>query len=180
MRGYVMSTLRRERLLDELVEAYIDRRETCARVNDTYRSRVSERGLCGRVALRVVLHGSGFEGMRPAPAAEALDRGALRSSAAAIIELVLPDGDGVDVCRRLREGNTMPVILLTIVVLQRLISHDRLQPPVLTLQLLQPPGLIGLRPAVLVAPPVRGRLGHLQRLGHLRDRLALPEPPVGL
>jgi hypothetical protein len=30
MRRYVMNTLKRERLVDELVEAYIDWRETCA------------------------------------------------------------------------------------------------------------------------------------------------------
>jgi two-component system KDP operon response regulator KdpE len=48
-------------------------------------------------------------------ATEALDRGALRLPAAAIIELVLPDGDGVDVCRRLREWSAMPVIMLSAV-----------------------------------------------------------------
>src|SRR4029077_8662908 len=47
--------------------------------------------------------------------AEALDRGALRLPTAAIIELVLPDGDGVEVCRRLREWSAMPVILLSAV-----------------------------------------------------------------
>ena len=46
----MMNTLRRERLVDELVEAYIDWRETCARVNDTYRSWASETGPCGRAA----------------------------------------------------------------------------------------------------------------------------------
>ena len=45
-----MNTLKRERLVDELVEAYIDWRETCARVNDTYRSWASETGPCGRAA----------------------------------------------------------------------------------------------------------------------------------
>jgi hypothetical protein len=34
----MMNTLRRERLVDELVEAYVDWRETCDRVNDAYRS----------------------------------------------------------------------------------------------------------------------------------------------
>ena len=50
--------------------------------------------------------------------AEGADRGALRLPAAAIIELVLPDGDGVEVRRRLREWSTMPVILLSIVVVR--------------------------------------------------------------
>src|ERR1700749_4259738 len=39
MRRYTMNTLRQERLVDELVEAYIDWRETCARVNDALRGR---------------------------------------------------------------------------------------------------------------------------------------------
>jgi hypothetical protein len=33
-----MGTLRRESLVDELVDAYADWRETCARVSDAYRS----------------------------------------------------------------------------------------------------------------------------------------------
>ena len=66
-------------------------------------------------ALRVVLHGAGFEVDATRTAAEALDRGALRLPSAAIIELVLPDGDGVEVCRRLREWSAMPVILLSAV-----------------------------------------------------------------
>jgi two-component system, OmpR family, KDP operon response regulator KdpE len=66
-------------------------------------------------ALRVVLHCAGFEVDATRRAAEALDRGALRLPAAAIIELVLPDGDGVTVCRRLREWSAMPVILLSAV-----------------------------------------------------------------
>ena len=53
MRRYVMNTLKRERLVDELVEAYIDWRETCARVNDTYRSWASETGPRGRVAFEL-------------------------------------------------------------------------------------------------------------------------------
>ena len=66
-------------------------------------------------ALGVVLHGAGFEVEATRTAAEALDRGALSVPAAAIIELVLPDGDGVEVCRRLREWSAMPVILLSAV-----------------------------------------------------------------
>jgi two-component system KDP operon response regulator KdpE len=66
-------------------------------------------------ALRVVLHGAGFEVDATRTAAEALDHGALSRPAAAIIELVLPDGDGVEVCRRLREWSAIPVILLSAV-----------------------------------------------------------------
>jgi two-component system KDP operon response regulator KdpE len=66
-------------------------------------------------ALRVVLHGAGFEVDATRTAAEALDRGALSLPTAAIIELLLPDGDGVEICRRLREWSAMPVILLSAV-----------------------------------------------------------------
>jgi DNA-binding response OmpR family regulator len=66
-------------------------------------------------ALRVVLRGAGFEVDATRSAAEALDRAALRLPTAAIIEVVLPDGDGVEVCQRLREWSAMPVILLSAV-----------------------------------------------------------------
>jgi two-component system KDP operon response regulator KdpE len=66
-------------------------------------------------ALRVVLHGAGFEVDVTRSAAQALDRGALCLPTAAIIELALPDGDGVELCRRLREWSAMPVILLSAV-----------------------------------------------------------------
>ena len=66
-------------------------------------------------ALRFVFHEAGFEVDVTRTAGEALDCGRLRLPAAAIIELVLPDGDGVEVCRRLREWSAMPVILLSAV-----------------------------------------------------------------
>ena len=46
----MMNTLRPKRLVDALVEAYVDWRETCACVNDAYRSWASERGPWGSVA----------------------------------------------------------------------------------------------------------------------------------
>ena len=64
-------------------------------------------------ALRAVLHGAGFEVDATRTAAEALDRAALRVPAAAVIEFMLPDSNGVQVCRRLREWSTLPVILLS-------------------------------------------------------------------
>jgi hypothetical protein len=53
MRRHMMDTLSRERLVDELVEAYIDWRATCARVKDAYRSWAGETGPCGRVAFEL-------------------------------------------------------------------------------------------------------------------------------
>jgi two-component system KDP operon response regulator KdpE len=64
-------------------------------------------------ALRVVLRGAGFEVDETRTGKAVLDRAALRAPDAAIVELVLPDGDGVQVCRRLREWSAMPLIVLS-------------------------------------------------------------------
>ncbi len=66
-------------------------------------------------ALRVILHDAGFEVDPAATATEALDRAALRAPQAAIIDLVLPDGDGVEVCRQLRAWTSVPIIVLSAV-----------------------------------------------------------------
>ena len=50
-------------------------------------------------ALKVVLREAGFEAVPAETAAEALDAAAVRPPDAAIIDLVLPDGDGIEVCR---------------------------------------------------------------------------------
>jgi two-component system, OmpR family, KDP operon response regulator KdpE len=66
-------------------------------------------------ALRVVLREAGFEAVPAETASEALDRAAVRPPDAAIVDLVLPDGDGVEVTRRLREWSQMPIIVLSAV-----------------------------------------------------------------
>ena len=66
-------------------------------------------------ALRVILRDAGFEVDPAATAAEALDKAAVRPPDAAIIDLVLPDGDGIEVCRQLREWSEMPIIVLSAV-----------------------------------------------------------------
>ena len=66
-------------------------------------------------ALRVILRDAGFEALPAAGAEEALDVAAVQRPDAAIVDLVLPDGDGVEVCRRLREWSAMPVIVLSAV-----------------------------------------------------------------
>jgi hypothetical protein len=50
VRGYRVDMLSRERLVDQLLEAYVDWREACARVDDAYRFWVGESGGRGRVA----------------------------------------------------------------------------------------------------------------------------------
>jgi CheY-like chemotaxis protein len=64
-------------------------------------------------ALRVVLRDAGFRVQATASAEDALDAAALRPPAVAIVELALPDADGVDLCRQLREWSAIPVIVLS-------------------------------------------------------------------
>jgi two-component system KDP operon response regulator KdpE len=64
-------------------------------------------------ALKVVLRDAGFEVVATATAEEALDAAAVHPPEAAIIDLVLPNGDGVDVCRSLRKWSDMPIIVLS-------------------------------------------------------------------
>jgi two-component system KDP operon response regulator KdpE len=66
-------------------------------------------------ALRVILRDAGYEALPASSGEEALDVAALRQPEAAIIDLVLPDIDGVEVCRRLREWSEMPIIVLSAV-----------------------------------------------------------------
>jgi two-component system, OmpR family, KDP operon response regulator KdpE len=66
-------------------------------------------------ALRVILRDAGFEAVPAETAEEALDAVAVRPPDAAIIDLVLPDLDGVELCRRLREWSEMPIIVLSAV-----------------------------------------------------------------
>ncbi len=64
-------------------------------------------------ALRVILRDAGFEALPASTAEEALDVAAVNRPDAAIIDLVLPDGDGIDLCRRLREWTDIPLIVLS-------------------------------------------------------------------
>jgi two-component system KDP operon response regulator KdpE len=66
-------------------------------------------------ALKVVLREAGFETLPAYTAAEALDVASLHPTDAAIIDLVLPDDSGIEVCRRLREWSEMPIIVLSAV-----------------------------------------------------------------
>jgi two-component system KDP operon response regulator KdpE len=66
-------------------------------------------------ALRVVLRDAGYEVVPAETGEEALDRLAVRPADAAILDLMLPGIDGVEVCRRLREWSQIPVIVLSAV-----------------------------------------------------------------
>jgi len=64
-------------------------------------------------ALKVVLREAGFAVEPTATAREALDAAAVRPPDAAVIDLMLPDGDGIDVCRQLRSWSRMPILVLS-------------------------------------------------------------------
>jgi two-component system KDP operon response regulator KdpE len=64
-------------------------------------------------ALKVILRDAGFETVPATTAEEALDLAAVKPPDAAIIDLVLPDGDGVEVCREIRRWSRMPIIVLS-------------------------------------------------------------------
>jgi two-component system, OmpR family, KDP operon response regulator KdpE len=66
-------------------------------------------------ALGTILRGAGFDVDTAATAAGALAAAAARPPAAVILDLVLPDGSGTDVCRELRTWTEAPIIVLSAV-----------------------------------------------------------------
>ena len=65
--------------------------------------------------LRVILGEAGFEVVTAASAEEALDAASEGPPDAAILDLLLPDGDGVAVTRSIREWSEMPILVLSAV-----------------------------------------------------------------
>jgi two-component system, OmpR family, KDP operon response regulator KdpE len=66
-------------------------------------------------ALQTNLRGAGYEVFTATTAAAALAEAAARQPDAVILDLVLPDGNGTDVCRELRTWTSVPVIVLSAV-----------------------------------------------------------------
>jgi two-component system KDP operon response regulator KdpE len=66
-------------------------------------------------AMRVILREAGFEVATAGTVEDALDALALHPPDAAILDLILPDGNGVDICRSIREWSEMPIIVLSAV-----------------------------------------------------------------
>jgi two-component system, OmpR family, KDP operon response regulator KdpE len=66
-------------------------------------------------AVKVVLRQAGFDTIMAGSVQEALDQAAVQHPDAAILDLLLPDGDGVEVCRELRTWSAMPIIVLSAV-----------------------------------------------------------------
>ena len=66
-------------------------------------------------ALRTTLRAAGYDVETAATAGEALAAAAAHPPEAVILDLVLPDGNGTDVCRELRGWSEAPVIVLSAV-----------------------------------------------------------------
>jgi two-component system KDP operon response regulator KdpE len=66
-------------------------------------------------ALKVILRDAGFEALPAETGEQALDLASVRPPDAAILDLVLPDIDAVEVTGRLREWSRMPIIVLSAV-----------------------------------------------------------------
>jgi two-component system KDP operon response regulator KdpE len=66
-------------------------------------------------ALRVILRDAGYEAVPAGTGEEALDLAAVKPPEAAILDLMLPDLDGVELTRRLREWSQMPILVLSAV-----------------------------------------------------------------
>jgi two-component system KDP operon response regulator KdpE len=66
-------------------------------------------------ALRTSLRGAGYEVETADTAEHALAAAAMRPPEAVILDLVLPDGTGTEVCRELRMWSSAPVIVLSAV-----------------------------------------------------------------
>ena len=66
-------------------------------------------------ALKVILREAGFDTLVAETVQEALDRAATTPPDAAILDLVLPDGTGIEICRSLREWSAMPILVLSAV-----------------------------------------------------------------
>ena len=66
-------------------------------------------------ALKVILRDAGYEAVTASSGEEALDAAAVKPPEAAILDLMLPDIDGVELTRRLREWSKMPIVVLSAV-----------------------------------------------------------------
>jgi two-component system KDP operon response regulator KdpE len=66
-------------------------------------------------ALQMKLRGAGYAVDTASTAQEALMKAGMRPPEAIVLDLLLPDGRGTDVCRELRRWNTAPILVLSAV-----------------------------------------------------------------
>jgi len=67
-------------------------------------------------ALQLKLRGAGYAVETAATAQEALTEAAMRPPEAIILDVLLPDGSGTDVCRELRSWSAVPILVLSAVM----------------------------------------------------------------
>jgi two-component system, OmpR family, KDP operon response regulator KdpE len=65
--------------------------------------------------LKVILRGAGYAVETASTKQEALDSVSVRPPDAVVLDLVLPDGSGVDVCLEIRSWSTLPIVVLSAV-----------------------------------------------------------------
>jgi two-component system, OmpR family, KDP operon response regulator KdpE len=66
-------------------------------------------------ALKVILRGAGFATQQAESKREALDAVSIRPPDAMVLDLILPDGSGVEVCEEVRRWSGLPIIVLSAV-----------------------------------------------------------------
>jgi two-component system KDP operon response regulator KdpE len=66
-------------------------------------------------ALKVILRGAGYATQQAESKREALDAVSIRPPDAMVLDLVLPDGSGVEVCEEVRNWSALPIIVLSAV-----------------------------------------------------------------
>jgi len=66
-------------------------------------------------ALETILEGAGYEVDTAASGADAIARAALRPPDAVVLDLVLGDRSGIEVCRELREWTQAPILIVSVV-----------------------------------------------------------------
>ncbi len=65
--------------------------------------------------LKVILRAAGYDVRAAATKQEALDAVAVRAPDALVLDLVLPDGSGVEVCEEVRRWSRLPILVLSAV-----------------------------------------------------------------
>jgi two-component system KDP operon response regulator KdpE len=66
-----------------------------------------------RRALELILRDAGYQVLIAATGEEALDVAAVSGPHLAIVDLLLPDQHGIELCRRLREWTAIPILILS-------------------------------------------------------------------
>ncbi|MFL5867735.1 MAG: response regulator transcription factor, partial [Thermoleophilaceae bacterium] len=65
--------------------------------------------------LKVILRNAGYSVETAATKAEALDAVSVRPPDVLVLDLVLPDGSGVEVCEEIRRWSTLPILVVSAV-----------------------------------------------------------------